>query len=56
MHRIRIEKPTNHALVLRVVLARLALEELNAAFAQRQGHLDAFLSKDDPPRKKIRNA
>ena len=42
-----VEKPTNHALVLRVVLCRLALEELHAAFAQSESDLDAFLSKDE---------
>ena len=57
MRRIRIEKPANHALVLRLVLPRFVLEELDAALAQRKGNLHPFLSKSEVfgARKKIRN-
>lgn len=43
---VGIQEAPNHALVLRIVLPRLALEELHAALAQRDGHLDALVPKD----------
>ena len=54
---IGIEQPPNHALVLRVVFLCLALEELDAALAQRDRDLDSFVSKNQVfrMRKKIRN-
>jgi hypothetical protein len=54
---IGIEQPANHALVLRMMFLRLTLEELNASFAQRNGDLDTFVSKDQFfwPRKEVRN-
>jgi len=42
-----VKKPTNHALVLGVVLCRFALEELDAAFAQCKSDLHTFLAKDE---------
>src|SRR6266567_723247 len=44
---IRIELPPNQALILRIVLGSLLLEELDAALAQSQGDLYAFFAKDE---------
>ena len=44
---IGIEQSSDHPLVLRVVLARLALEELDATLAQRDGDLDTLIPEDD---------
>lgn len=54
---IRVEQSPNHALILRVVLARFGLEEVYAALAQGDGDLDAFLTKDKifGTRKEVRN-
>ena len=41
-----IEKPSDHALVLRVVLLSLTLEEVDAALAQCDSDLHSFFSKD----------
>ena len=45
------EQPSDHALVLRVVLLGLALEELDAALAQRDRDLDAFVPENQIFRK-----
>src|SRR5437762_3679133 len=45
MRCIRIKQPSDHALILRVVLARLVLEKVNAALTQRDGDFYAFLTK-----------
>lgn len=57
MFRVGIEKTTNHALVLGVVLFRFALEELDAALAQGERDFHAFFTKDEVfgSRKKIRD-
>ena len=47
MLRIGIEEAPNHPLILRVVLPRLALEEVDAALAQRNGDLDPFVPEDE---------
>lgn len=54
---VRIERPPDHPLILRVVLARLVLEELDAARAQCDRDLDAFVPKDQAlgARKEVRN-
>src|SRR3989304_6967202 len=54
---IGVEQLADHALVLRVVLARLRLEELDAALAQGDGHLHALFAEDEilRARQKIRN-
>ena len=54
---ICVEQPSNHSLVLRVVLARFGLEELDAALAQRDRNLDALVAKDKilGRRKEVRN-
>jgi hypothetical protein len=46
MLRIGIQPPPDHALILRVVLLRLALEELHAALAQRDRDLDSFIPEN----------
>lgn len=57
MRCIGVEQPPDHSLVLRVMFARLPLEELNASLAQRNGDFDAFIPKDEVfrSRKEIRN-
>lgn len=57
MFRVSIKKAPDHALVLSVVFPRLALEKLNAAFAQRDGHLHSFIPEDEVfrTRKEVRN-
>lgn len=42
---VGVEQPANHPLVLRVVLARFGLEEIDASFAQGDRHLHAFFTK-----------
>src|SRR6266542_2364283 len=44
---VGVEKPPNHSLILRVVLPRLAFEELNAALAQRDGDLDTLIPENE---------
>jgi hypothetical protein len=43
---VGVEQAPDHALILRVVTARLTLEELNASLAQRDRHLDSLIAKD----------
>lgn len=45
MLRIGIKKPTDHPLILGVVLTRFILEEINAPFAQGDGYFDALISE-----------
>jgi hypothetical protein len=45
--RVVVEKPADHPLILRVVLPRFALEELDATLAQCDCDLDAFIPKDE---------
>ena len=54
---IGVEQPPDHALVLRVMFAGLAFEELDASLAQRDGDLHAFIPKDEVlrSRKDVRN-
>lgn len=54
---IGIEQPPDHALVLRVMLPGLPLEELDASLAQGDGHFDPFVTKDEflRAREEIRN-
>jgi len=54
---ISIEQSPNHALVLRIVLLRLALEKLDAALAQCDCDLDSFVPKNQVfrARQEIRN-
>ncbi len=54
---IGIKQPADHTLVLRMMLPRLSLEEVDASLAQRNGDLDAFVPKDQflRLRKKVRN-
>jgi hypothetical protein len=42
---IRVKKPTNHALVLGVMLCGFGLKKLNTLFAQSQRNFDTFLTK-----------
>jgi len=55
--RVCIEQPPDHPLILRVVPARLVLEELDAALAQCDRDLDAFVPEDQVlgARKEVRN-
>jgi hypothetical protein len=57
MLRIGVEQPPDHALVLSVVFPGLALEELDASLAQRDGDFDSFIPKDEflRARKEVRN-
>lgn len=57
MLRIGVEQSPDHALVLGVMFPRLALEELDASLAQRNGHLHALVPKDEllGPRQEVRN-
>jgi hypothetical protein len=57
MLRIDIEQPPDHALVLGVMFSSLALEEVDASLAQRDGDLDALVTKEEflGPRKEVRN-
>ena len=47
MLRIRVKQSSDHSLVLSVVLAGFALEELDTAFAERDSDLDPFVAKDE---------
>src|SRR5712691_12078913 len=47
MLRIGVEEAPNHPLILRVVLPRLGLEEVDATLAQRDGDLDPFVPEDE---------
>jgi hypothetical protein len=47
VRRIGIEKTPDHPLILRVVLSRLALEEVDATLAQRDGDLDPFVPEHE---------
>lgn len=42
---VGVEQSPDHALVLRVMLARFSLKVLNASFAQRNGHFNSFIPK-----------
>src|SRR6266849_3331619 len=55
--RVRIKQPTNHTLVLGIVLLRFALKKLHASLTQGNGHLHPFILKHKVlrARKKIRN-
>src|SRR5260221_10179677 len=57
MLRVSVQKPPDYALVLRVVPARFGLEEIHAAFAQRDGDLDPLVPEDEilGAGKKVRN-
>jgi len=57
MLRVGIEQPSDHALILRIVLLRFALEEFDAALAQCNGHLHALFPEYQilRGREKIRN-
>jgi hypothetical protein len=54
---VGIKEPPDHALVLSVMFPGLALEELDASLAQRDGHFDPFIPKDEflRARKEVRN-
>lgn len=54
---IGIEQSPDHALVLSVMFARFSFKVFNASFAQRNGHFDSFISKDEffRARQEIRN-
>ncbi len=54
---VGIEQSPDHALVLRVMFASFSLKVLNASFAQRDGHFDSFIPKDEffGRRQEIRN-
>jgi hypothetical protein len=54
---VRIEKPTDHPLVLGVVPSGFGFEELDTFLAQGQGDLDAFFAKSQFSwrRKKVRD-
>jgi hypothetical protein len=47
MRGVRIEKPADHALILRVMLLSLALEEFDAALAQRDRDFEPFFPKGE---------
>jgi len=55
--RVRVQKTTNHALVLRIVFSRLALEKFDASLAQCESDLDSLISKSEilGGRKKVGN-
>jgi hypothetical protein len=42
---VRVQKSTDHALILRVVLLRFALEEVDASLAQCERYLHSIVSK-----------
>lgn len=44
---VGVEQSPDHALVLCVMFASLSLKVLNASFAQRNGHFDSFIPKDE---------
>ncbi len=43
---ICVEQPSNHSLILGVVLLRLDLEKIDATLAQRNSDLDPFVLKN----------
>jgi hypothetical protein len=47
MLRVCIQEPTNHALILGVVLLCFALEKVNAAFGERERNFHVILAKDN---------
>ena len=47
MFSIGVEQTPDHALILRVVLPRLTFEEVDAALAQRDRHLDPLVPKNE---------
>ena len=47
MLRVSVQEPPDHALILRVVPSRFGLEEIHAAFAQRDGDLDPLVPEDE---------
>ena len=57
MLRVSVQEPPDHALILRVVPSRFGLEEIHAAFAQRDGDLDPLVPEDEilRAREKVRN-
>ena len=57
MLRIRVQQPSDHPLVLGMLLPRLVFEKLDASLAQRNGDFDSFLSKGEllRARKEVRN-
>ena len=57
MFRVGVQKPADHALILRVVLSRLPLEELDAAPAQGDRDFYAFVPEHQilGAREKVRN-
>jgi hypothetical protein len=54
---VGIEQPSDHPLILRVVLQCLTLEEVDTAFAQGKRYLDSVIPEDEilRERKKIGN-
>jgi hypothetical protein len=54
---VSIKKPSDHSLILRVVLKGLTLEEVDATFAQGERYLDSVIPEDEilRKRKKIGN-
>jgi hypothetical protein len=44
---IGVEQSPNHALILCMMFAGFPLEKLDASLAQRDGHFDSFLPKDE---------
>ena len=54
---IGVEQSPNHALVLGVMFTGFPLKVLDASLAQRDGHFDSFLLKDEflGKRQEIRN-
>jgi hypothetical protein len=54
---VGVEQASDHPLILGVVLQRLALEEVDAAFAQGERDLDSVIPEDEilRTRKKIGN-
>ncbi len=57
MLRIGVKQSADHALILRIVSARLVLEEFDATLAQGNGHFHAFIPEDEilRARQEIRN-
>jgi len=44
--RVGVKQPTDHPLILRIVLPRFVLEERNATLAQRNSDFHSFVPKD----------
>ncbi len=57
MLRIGVKQSADHALILRIVSARLVLEEFDTTLAQGNGHFHAFIPEDEilRARQEIRN-